>query len=155
MSDRRHKYTVDLVWTGNTGTGTASYRSYERAHEIRATGKEALLGSSDPFFRGDRTRWNPEELLVSALASCHMLAYLHLCAVAGITVTAYTDAPQGHMVEKDAGGSFTSVVLRPEVTILQKDLIARAIELHHQAHKDCFIASSVNFPVTCEPQVQV
>ena len=83
---REHQYAVTVRWTGNTGTGTATYRSYERAHEISAEGKPAIAASSDPVFRGDKARWNPEELLLAALSGCHQLAYLHLCAVAGIVV---------------------------------------------------------------------
>jgi len=150
---REHHYAVTVQWTGSKGTGTSGYRDYERAHEIAAEGKPAIAASSDPAFRGDRMRWNPEELLLAALSSCHQLAYLHLCVVAGIVVTEYVDHAEGWMRETpDGGGHFTRVMLRPRVTIAAGDA-AKAKELHHEAHGLCFIARSVNFPVENEPEV--
>jgi organic hydroperoxide reductase OsmC/OhrA len=151
----QHRYKLDVDWTGNLGSGTQSYRGYRRDHEIRIAGKPVLAGSSDPTFRGDASRHNPEELLLAALSSCHMLAYLHVAAVAGIVVTAYTDAAEG-MMETDAhGGRFVEVVLRPRVTVSAASDPQQAQALHQDAHHACFIASSVNFPVHCEPLVVV
>ncbi len=150
---REHRYRVRLDWAGNEGSGTSSYRAYGRAHVLGAPGKPDIPGSSDPHFRGDPARWNPEELLVAALSACHQLAYLHLCATAGIVVTAYEDAAEGVMVEEPGGaGRFESVVLRPRVTIAAGDA-AKALALHHDAHDVCFIARSVNFPVTNAPEI--
>lgn len=154
MAEKQHHYTVQVTWTGNSGTGTASYRSYERAHEISANGKPTIAGSSDPSFRGDSARWNPEDLLVASLSACHKLWYLGLCAQAGVVVTAYEDAAEGSMVEEANGaGQFTSVVLRPRVTISAGSDEVKASELHRQAHSMCFIARSVNFPVTNSPTI--
>ncbi|NEA28553.1 OsmC family protein [Actinomadura bangladeshensis] len=148
---KRHKYEVSVAWTGNTGSGTSSYRAYERAHEVRAEGKPPVPGSSDPGFRGDPARWNPEELLVASLSQCHMLWFLHLCAVEKLVVTGYEDNPQGVMVETpDGGGRFEEVVLRPRVTLADPGQADRAAELHEKAHELCFIANSVNFPVRHE-----
>jgi organic hydroperoxide reductase OsmC/OhrA len=153
---REHRYSVTVTWTGNTGTGTSGYRDYARAHEISAEGKQAIAASSDAYFRGDRTRWNPEELLVAALSSCHQLSYLHLCADAGIVVVEYLDHAEGVMVETpDGAGQFVRVVLRPKVTVAAGSDVAKAKELHHQAHEMCFIARSVNFPVENEPEIVV
>ncbi len=150
---KEHKYAVTVTWTGNTGTGTSGYRDYARAHEISAEGKPAIAASSDPVFRGDRARWNPEELLVAALSGCHQLSYLHLCAVAGIVVTEYVDHAEGWMEETpDGSAQFTRVVLRPKVTLAAGSDAAKAKELHHEAHEKCFIARSVNFPVENEPE---
>jgi organic hydroperoxide reductase OsmC/OhrA len=92
-------------------------------------------------------------LLLAALSSCHQLAYLHLCAVAGVVVVEYVDRAEGWMVETtDGAGQFTRVMLRPKVTIAAGDL-AKAMELHHDAHRLCFIARSVNFPVEFEAEV--
>jgi organic hydroperoxide reductase OsmC/OhrA len=133
--------------------GTSSYRDYARAHEISVEGKQVIAASSDPAFRGDRARWNPEELLLAALSSCHQLAYLHLCAVAGVVVTDYVDHAEGWMEETpDGAGQFTRVVLHPKVTIAAGDP-AKALELHHEAHRVCFIARSVNFPVENEARI--
>jgi organic hydroperoxide reductase OsmC/OhrA len=143
--ERKHHYSVSVVWTGNTGHGTRSYTGYERAHEIRSGQKPAVPGSSDPAFRGDPTRYNPEELFVAALSSCHMLWYLHLCADAGIGVVSYQDNPKGTMIETAEGGRFTNVTLHPAVEVTES--AERAEALHKRAHQLCFLANSVNFPV--------
>ncbi|MEO6879114.1 MAG: OsmC family protein [Gemmatimonadaceae bacterium] len=151
-----HQYSIQVTWTGNTGAGTRGYRAYERAHEISAPGKPAISGSSDPAFRGDAGRYNPEELLVASLSSCHMLWYLHLASEAGIVVTAYRDHAMGSMRESsDGGGAFAEVVLRPVVTAQRGAAAAVVSELHHRAHALCFIANSVNFPVRCEPSFEI
>jgi organic hydroperoxide reductase OsmC/OhrA len=156
---RAHKYGVSVVWTGNTGNGTSDYRSYARDHEISVPGKPPIPGSSDPKFRGDRLRYNPEELLVSALSACHMLWYLHLCADAGIVVMSYEDRAEGTMEESsDGAGRFVHMMLRPHVRIKgSAERAERAQALHQRAHELCFIANSVNFPVehqaVTEPQI--
>jgi organic hydroperoxide reductase OsmC/OhrA len=151
MPQNDHRYQVTVRWTGNKGNGTSSYRSYGREHEVSAAGKVTLPGSADPSFRGDPERWNPEELLVAALAQCHMLAYLYLCAVNGVGVLAYDDDAEGTMTTSGSGGRFSEVTLHPRVTVASRDMIDAANELHRDAHADCFIASSVNFPVHHEP----
>jgi organic hydroperoxide reductase OsmC/OhrA len=149
---KTHSYETTVTWTGNTGSGTSGYRDYERASEISTAGKPAIPGSSDPAFRGDPARWNPEELLVASLSQCHMLWFLHLCSAAGVVVTSYRDQPIGTMTEtEDGGGHFTEIALRPEVGFAEPAQAARAAELHKRAHELCFIANSVNFPVRCDP----
>jgi organic hydroperoxide reductase OsmC/OhrA len=151
---RQHTYNVTVTWTGNRGSGTSGYRDYERAHEVTAEGKPGIAGSSDAAFRGDRSRWNPEELLVAALAACHKLSYLHLCAVAGVVVTSYVDHAEGLMEESANGaGHFLRVTLRPEVILTAGSDAGKARALHEKAHELCFIANSVNFPVLCEPVI--
>jgi organic hydroperoxide reductase OsmC/OhrA len=152
---KTHHYPVIVKWTGNTGSGTSGYRSYERQHEIFAeTEKPVIPGSSDPAFRGDPSRWNPEELLVAALSACHKLWYLHLCAEAGVVVVAYVDHAEGVMKETaDGSGFFQHVILRPEVTVASGSDVGKARALHDAAHAKCFIARSVNFPVRHEPQI--
>ena len=127
-----HRYQVTVRWTGNTGSGTSDYRGYRRDHEVDGDGKPSIPGSSDPVFRGDPARWNPEELLVVSLAQCHMLWYLHLCAIGGVVVTGYTDTPVGTMVmdETGGGGQFTDVVLRPAVTVADPSMTQKAQALH-------------------------
>jgi organic hydroperoxide reductase OsmC/OhrA len=145
---KQHNYNLQLEWTGNTGSGTSHYRSFERNHTIRVKDKPEMLCSSDPAFRGDKTRYNPEELLLASLSSCHMLWYLHLCAEAGIVVTNYTDHATGIMIETESGaGRFTEVTLNPMVTVSEKIMIDNAKEIHQKANELCFIANSVNFPV--------
>ncbi len=147
-----HGFATKVEWTGNTGAGTASYRGYERSHGITAPGRPPIAGSSDPAFRGDAARWNPEELLVASLSACHMLWHLHLCAEAGVVVTAYSDEATGEMtLDPDGGGRFTRVTLRPRVTVAEGSDAALARSLHAAAHARCFIARSVGFPVEHEP----
>ena len=145
-------YSVTVTWTGNTGTGTSAYRAYTRAHEISGSGKPAILGSSDPAFQGDAARYNPEESLVGSLSACHMLWYLHLCSTESIAVTSYQDIAEGIMTERaDGSGRFSEVVLQPEITVPPGTDLGRARALHDEAHRFCFIANSVNFPVRHEP----
>lgn len=149
-----HTYAASLRWTGDRGEGTAAYRGYGREHVLSARGKPDIGGSSDPAFRGDASRWNPEELLVAALSSCHLLMYLHLCAEAGAVVVGYEDDASGVMaMAGDGGGEFTEVTLRPRVTVAEESMIAAAEAQHARAHELCFIARSVNFPVRHEPTV--
>lgn len=151
-----HTYELTVRWTGNTGTGTDTYRTFSRAHELLADGKPPIAASSDPHFRGDAERWNPEELLVAALSECHMLWYLHLCATNGVVVTDYLDRPVGTLVMDGGGrpgGQFTEVVLHPRVTVADPSMTERATALHTGVGDVCFIARSVNFPVLHRPTV--
>jgi organic hydroperoxide reductase OsmC/OhrA len=150
-----HTYEATVEWTGNRGSGTSGYRDYDRTHTVRAEGPGRLLGSSDRAFRGNAERWNPELLLVSALAQCHLLAYLHLAADHGVVVTGYTDQAVGTMREHDGTGEMTLVVLHPAVEVADPAMVATALELHDRAEEVCFIARSVNFPVRHEPTVTV
>jgi organic hydroperoxide reductase OsmC/OhrA len=151
---KQHQYAVSTAWTGNDGAGTQSYRSYRRDHVITAAGKPPIAGSSEPAFRGDRARYNPEELLVASLSGCHMLWYLHLCALNAIVVLDYRDEASGTMQEEeDGGGAFVRVVLKPRVTIAKGGDRDKALALHDEAHHLCFIARSVRFPVDVAPEV--
>jgi organic hydroperoxide reductase OsmC/OhrA len=154
MAARTHRYRARVTWTGNRGSGTSGYREYDRHHEISADSKPALPGSADPAFRGDAARWNPEELLVASLSACHQLWYLHLCADAGIRVLTYVDDAEGELQEGGAGGGrFVRATLRPKVTVARGADVAAARALHAQAHTLCFVANSVNFPVSHEAEV--
>ncbi|HZZ00444.1 MAG TPA: OsmC family protein [Candidatus Baltobacteraceae bacterium] len=151
---KTHAYQTTLQWAAHDGVGTTNYRSYRRDYAVSAAGKPAIEGSSDPAFRGDPSRYNPEELLVASLSSCHLLWYLHLCSVNGIVVTTYRDDASGEMQENaDGSGQFAKVTLRPVVTLREGSDEAKARELHRQAHEMCFIARSVNFPVECHPEL--
>ncbi len=151
---KEHNYQINLKWTGNRGEGTKNYTAYSRSYEISLDGKETIYGSSDPNFRGDKTRYNPEELLVASLVSCHLLWYLHLCAEAKIVVTNYKDKASGKMTEtSNGGGKFVEVTLNPHVTITKESDAVLAKELHKKANELCFIANSVNFPVLHKPEI--
>lgn len=150
-----HTFRTSLRWTGDRGRGTSDYRAYGREHLIHAPDKPEIAGSSAPVYRGDAARWNPEELLVASISSCHLLWYLHLCAVRGVVVVGYQDDAEGTMqVAADGSGRFTEVVLRPRVTIARGEANL-ALELHGEAHRMCFVANSLNFPVRHEPTVTV
>jgi organic hydroperoxide reductase OsmC/OhrA len=146
MKAWQHVYRVTVEWTGNRCAGTTTYTGYGRDHLIAAGGKPPIAGSADPAFRGDATRWNPEVLLVAAIATCHQLWHLHLCSAAGISVLSYQD-------DADGAGRFVGVTLRPQVRIRTHDDAAKAASPHHDAHKYCFIANSVAFPIACEPAI--
>ncbi len=151
-----HEYKVEVDWSGNDGDGTRSYSGYRRDHTIGIAGKPILPGSSDPAFRGDASRYNPEELLVASLSACHMLWYLHLCADAGIVVTAYRDVARGVLsLSPDGSGAFTQATLRPKVTLSPESDPVRAQALHEEAHRCCFIAASVNFPVHIAAEIEL
>lgn len=152
---RTHRYRVTANWLGNLGPGTSTYSAYSRDHQLSAPDKATTIsGSSDPAFHGDGSRYNPEELLLGALSSCHMLWVLHLSANAGIVVTEYSDEATGEMVQHpDGSGEFTLAVLRPRMVITDASRIAEAIALHNRAHSLCFLARSVAFPVKHEPRV--
>lgn len=155
MAHGEHTYRVTVQWTGNRGSGTSGYRDYDRDHLIRATGKPEIAGSSDTAFRGHASRWNPEELLVASTSACHKLWYLHLCADSGIAVLAYEDDAEGTMADSPERAAFKQIVLHPRVTIRAGDDRELALQLHHMAHAQCYIANSVNFPILCEPSVEV
>ena len=148
----QHHYKATIKWTGNKGEGTANYKAYEREHIVSIENKADIIGSSDPAFRGDKTKHNPEEFLVASLSACHMLWYLHLCSEAGIIVTGYSDNATGIMTETANGsGHFTEVTLNPTVTVADQSMIDKANELHKKANELCFIANSVNFPIRHHP----
>ena len=152
---RQHQYQVRVQWTGNDGNGTESYHGYRRDHVITSGEKRQIDGSSDPSFRGDPGRYSPEDLLVASLSSCHMLWYLHLCSVNQVNVLSYEDTASGIMREGDDGsGAFVGVRLKPTVKIRAGSDRAKAVALHDEAHRFCFIANSVNFPVEVVPETQ-
>lgn len=153
---KQHTYSANIIWTGNEGTGTSAYTAYKRDHVISAAGKKEIEGSSDPSFRGDKTRYSPEDLLLDSISACHMLWYLHLCSANGVIVTAYEDNATAIMQEeKDGSGQFTEATLNPTVTVQHESMIGKANTLHHEANKLCFIARSVKFPVYHKPTAKV
>lgn len=156
MNPKQHSYNLDLVWEGNLGQGTKGYKSYARDYQIKMDGKPSIAGSSDPAFLGDPTRHNPEDLFLASVSGCHMLWYLHLCSVAGVIVTAYSDAACGVMEEnKDGSGQFSLITLRPTVTIADKAYIEKAKSLHERVGDLCFIARSIKTPIHHEVSIVV
>lgn len=153
---KEHHYHTKIEWTGNKGSGTDNYKNYERSHRIIIRHKAVIEGSSDPAFRGEAGKHNPEELLLASLSSCHMLWYLHFCAIHNVIVEAYTDVAEGIMLEEDNGrGYFKEVMLQPLVIVQNETMVQKAMELHQKAGEYCFIANSVNFPVRHQPLIRV
>ncbi|TQM51627.1 organic hydroperoxide reductase OsmC/OhrA [Arcticibacter tournemirensis] len=150
---KEHSYKVKVNWTGNPGEGTSAYNSYKRTHTIEVENKAVIQGSSMPQYRGDADLHNPEDLLLASVSSCHMLWYLHLCATAGVIVVDYEDNAEGIMVEEpDGSGRFTSIILKPVVTVAQPSMVEKALELHKDANRLCFIANSLNFKIGHLPE---
>ena len=147
-----HNYKLTAEWTGNKGDGTKNVRTYDRSHTISIQGKPDLFLTTDNPAVGDKSKLNPEDLLVSALSSCHMLSYLYLCSLEGVIITSYLDNATGIMIENESGGGkFKEVTLNPIVSVTEESMVEKAIALHHKAHEICYIANSVNFEVKCNP----
>jgi organic hydroperoxide reductase OsmC/OhrA len=156
MPGPEHHYTLTVEWTGNAGSGTTDYRSYRRDNEVRHEQAGTLAGSADRAFRGDPSRWNPEQLLLAAASQCHLLSYLHHAASNGVVVVAYLDEPTAVMTEDGVGGGrFTSIVLHPTVTVADVTQVELAERLHADANRSCFIASSLALPVRHEVRTLV
>ena len=151
-----HQFEAALRWTGNTGSGTTGYKAYDRTWDLQTPGKPVMHCTNDPELGGDPSKYNPEDMLIAALSSCHMLWYLHLCAITGVVVVEYVDRAAGALqINKDGSGQFISVTLRPQILISARSDMAKAKSAHNQAHKYCFIARSVSFPVKCEPAIAI
>jgi organic hydroperoxide reductase OsmC/OhrA len=150
--NKQHNYKIAVEWTGNQGTGTSNYPDFERSYSVQIENKADILGSSDPEFRGDKTKHNPEELLLASVSSCHMLWYLHFCTEAKIIVSNYVDNATAILEEtEDGNGKFTSITLHPTITVTQKSMIEQATELHQKANEFCFVANSLNLKVEHQP----
>lgn len=151
-----HTYDVTVTWTGNRGPGTTGIRDYDRDLTIAAENHLDIEGTADPGYLGDPKRWNPEQLFTASISQCHMLWYLGLCSRRGVVVHEYVDRAVGTMVAEPTGRArFTQVVLRPRIVVGAQDQVESATSLHDKAHEMCFIAQSVNFPVSVEPEITV
>ena len=145
---QEYKFIASVIWTGNKGKGTVNSSSYDRSHTITVENKPDILCSVDPVFRGDKTKYNPEDLFVASLSECHMLWFLYLCSEAGIVVLAYKDNAVGTLkINANGSGRFTEITLNPIVIVADESMITNANEIHKKANKMCFIANSCNFPV--------
>lgn len=154
---KKHTYKAQIDWTGNQGKGTKDYKAYSRDHVIHVANKyDDIQASSDPSFRGNESKYNPEDLFISSLAACHMLWYLHLCSVNQVTIVSYRDTATGTMeLDKNGGGKFTEVTLNPEVIVTDSNMLDEANKLHEEANKMCFIANSCNFKIAHAPVITV
>lgn len=152
--ERSHHYAATVEWTGNLGTGTSSYTSFSRDHTVSTPSTPTILASSDSAFKGDPSRWNPEQLFLAAISQCHMLWYLHLASQAGVVVLSYVDESSGVMIEQgDGRGRFEEITLHPRVTISGDSDSAKARALHATVSEYCYIARSVSAPITHHPVI--
>jgi len=150
-----HEFKTTIRWTGAGEAGTTDYKSYERAYDVIVEGKPDLLGSAAPDYRGDPSRHNPEDMLVASASACHMLWYLHLCAVNKVVVKAYEDEATGTLeLGADGSGRFSEIMLRPRVTISGDSDAGLAESLHAEARVRCFIARTLNCPVHHEASIE-
>lgn len=152
--ENTHTYTLTTAWTGNTGSGTTNYRSYNRSVTVSAQNKVDILCTSDTPINSDPTKHNPEELLIASISSCHMLWYLHLCSEAGVVVIEYKDHATATMVEsRGGGGKFREAILHPVVIVKEESMIDKAMDLHVRANELCYIANSCNFSILHKAKV--
>lgn len=147
----QHSYAVTAAWTGNRGTGTSGIRAFDRTVTLSSDGKPDVLASADRPFFGDADRWNPEELLLAALAQCHLLSYLRACTLRGVVVTAYADDATCALELSGERGRIASATLRPRAVVADAAMADAALAAHEEAHAWCFIANSVTFPVEIAP----
>ncbi|MBA3523886.1 MAG: OsmC family protein [Geodermatophilaceae bacterium] len=146
-----HRYRSDLAWAGSTGVG---YRDYDRGHRLRTPPAELELAlSSDPHFRGDPRRTNPEQLLLAAASSCQLLSFLALAARAGIDVTAYADHAEAEMPVVAAAMRITRVVLRPHIVVAAGTDLGRVRSLVDEAHGSCYVANTLNAEMVIEATI--
>jgi organic hydroperoxide reductase OsmC/OhrA len=156
MMKYEHHYQLTNLWKGNTGSGTGSVTGYSRDHTVSFKGKPELHLTTDNAKVGDPSKLNPEDLLVAAVSSCHMLSYLYLCALEGVVIVDYVDEASGTMIEKpEGGGSFKEIILKPVFTVKEASMMEKAMQLHEKAHEICYIANSVNFKVIHQPRCQL
>ncbi|MCW3121566.1 MAG: OsmC family protein [Flavipsychrobacter sp.] len=147
--EKTTQYRAVTSWRSSEGTKVPTY---DRTHTVFIENKPQLMLTTANPLRGDATKLNPEDLLVAALSSCHMLTYLYLCNAAGIVITEYIDDVVGTLVEVSSDKSvFSEVTLNPKAVVASEEMINTAIALHEKAHELCIIANSVNFKVTCDP----
>ncbi|OOV19551.1 OsmC family protein [Flavobacterium sp. LM4] len=151
----KHFFKATINWTSNQNQEQSVKKNYSKTHQIKIEGKPILDVSAAKAFKGDPELYNPEDLLLSSLVSCHMMSYLYVCSQNGIEVLEYTDNAEATLeVTADGSGRFTEVRLHPKVKIANVDKMQEALELHIKANQLCFIANSCNFPVlhnaTCE-----
>jgi organic hydroperoxide reductase OsmC/OhrA len=149
-----HHFASTTIWSGARFGPTETYAGYSREFRTEIMGKGAIEGSAAGAFRGDESRVNPEDLLIAAVSSCHLLSYLAECARSGILVVGYVDETTATMAWKDGKMRITEVTLRPKVSIAAGGDLELAEALHEKAHDVCFIASSVNFPIACYPEIE-
>ncbi|WP_281635847.1 OsmC family protein [Flavobacterium marginilacus] len=148
----KHLFKVKLNWISVPKETISTSKKHLKNHQITIEGKEILNLSAAKAFKGDPNLYNPEDLLLSAVVSCHMMSYLYISSQNGIDVLSYQDDAEATLeVSENGSGRFIEVRLYPKVVIQQKEKIAEALELHSKANELCFIANSCNFKIVHFP----
>jgi organic hydroperoxide reductase OsmC/OhrA len=148
----KHIFKAKLNWSSVPKEAITNSKQYIKTHQITIEGKEILTVSAAKAFKGDPSLYNPEDLLLSSLVSCHMMSYLYVCSQNGIDVVSYQDDAEATLeVSENGSGRFIEVRLYPKVVILQKEKIDEALKLHSKANELCFIANSCNFKIVHNP----
>ncbi|MCB1030744.1 MAG: OsmC family protein [Acidimicrobiales bacterium] len=148
-----HHYFTRLTWKGSTGLG---YEHYDRGHSVVAPPAHADLAiTSDPAFKGDSSRLNPEQLLLAAASSCQMLSFLAVASRARLDVVSYSDDATALMAADNGPMRITTIRLQPEVALvdtkpsrISDERLGHLIEV---AHKECFIANTLNCEISIDP----
>lgn len=147
-----HQYRSSLAWSGSTASG---YAGYDRNHTVATpTAEQPLALSSDASFRGDPTRFNPEQLLLAAASSCQLLAFLAVAARAGVDVRSYEDDAEAVMPVTKEPMQITQIVLRPHITVgpgVDDEHVRQLVQLAHDA---CYVANSLTTEVVIEPTIE-
>ncbi|MBK6980086.1 MAG: OsmC family protein [Betaproteobacteria bacterium] len=154
MSDT-HTFEATVRWPADPAQKLPPDPAFSRNAELGSPGHPPLPGSSPTVFGGDASRYNPEELVTLALAHCHMLTYLAVAAKKKMAVLAYEDRATAVLAKDPATGKMkiVSAELRPRVTVARGTNLDDARAMHAKAHEHCFVANSVNFPVTNAPEI--
>ena len=144
----KHLFKASINWTSSQNQQQSEKKFYSKSHKIKLEGKPILIVSAAKAFKGNPELYNPEDLLLSSLVSCHMMSYLYVCSQNGIEVLEYSDNAEATLeVSPDGSGRFVEVTLNPKITISNSNQIQQALDLHQKANQLCFIANSCNFPV--------
>ena len=142
----QHHFKLLLKWKLNQYQNN---NRISRNHSITINHKPILNVSAAKVFKGDAELYNPEDLLLSSLASCHFMSFLYCCSQHKIEILAYTDQAEAILdVKANGSGKITQVFLNPTFTIGDESQKELAINLHKKANELCFIANSCNFPIT-------
>lgn len=151
----KHLFKAAINWTSKQNPPDSTKRFYSKSHQIKIEGKPVLEVSAAKAFKGDPELYNPEDLLLSSLVSCHMMSYLYVCSQNGIEVLEYSDNAEATLeVSPNGSGRFVAAKLYPKVKILNPEQIQLALDLHQKANELCFIANSCNFPVMHHASVE-
>jgi organic hydroperoxide reductase OsmC/OhrA len=144
---RESQFQSQVRWTGSYVSGQTGGRSYTRDMLVEPAGKPPIPGSAGTQFFGDAARYNPEDLMLASLAECHLLTYLALATKAGIRFEALSIQVTGVLGSSGGKTRFVRATLTPIATLAAGADNTLAQALHRDAHEQCFMSNSINFPI--------